>query len=114
VADCLYLTTTGWRSGRPHRIEIWYLELDGRYYLISELRERAHWVQNLEREPSAAAELDEERFPVRGRVVRVEQEPELSRRVSAAFDARFGWSNGLIVELERVEAERLPSGAARC
>jgi hypothetical protein len=33
--------------------------------------------------------------------------------VSAAFDARFGWSNGLIVELERVEAERLPSSGAR-
>ena len=114
MADFLYLTTTGWRSGRPHRIEIWYLELEGRCYLISELWERAHWVQNLQREPRAVAELGGERFAVQGRAVRPEQEPELSARVSAAFDARYGWSDGLIVELERLEHERLPSSAARC
>jgi hypothetical protein len=114
VAGFLYLTTTGWRTGRPHRIEIWYLELDGRYYLISELREQAHWVQNLQREASAVAELGEEPFAVRGRVVLAEQEPELSRRVSAAFDDRYGWSDGLIVELERAEPRRLPSSTARC
>jgi hypothetical protein len=25
----LYLTTTGWKSGRPHEIEIWFTELMG-------------------------------------------------------------------------------------
>jgi len=47
----LYLTTTGWKSGKPHEIEIWFTELDGRYYLISETGKQAHWVQNLRREP---------------------------------------------------------------
>lgn len=43
----LYLTTTGWKTGRPQEIEIWFTALDGRHYVIAELGERAHWLQNL-------------------------------------------------------------------
>ena len=94
----LYLTTTGWRSGRPHRIEIWYAELDGRYYLISELGERAHWIQNIRRRPEIGFEVGGRRFLGRGRVVGPD-EADLVRRVSSVFDAKYGWSDGLIVEL---------------
>jgi deazaflavin-dependent oxidoreductase (nitroreductase family) len=98
----LYLTTTGWRSGRPHRIEIWYAELDGRYYLISELGDRAHWVQNIRRLPAISFEVGGQRFVGRGRLARPD-ETDLVRRVSAAFDAKYGWSDGLIVELRPLE-----------
>jgi deazaflavin-dependent oxidoreductase (nitroreductase family) len=98
----LYLTTTGWRSGRPHRIEIWYAELNGRYYLISELGDRAHWVQNVQRRPEVGFELAGRRFTGRGRVVGPEKR-DLIRRVSTLFDARYGWSDGLIVELSPIE-----------
>jgi hypothetical protein len=53
----LYLTTIGRRSSLPREIEIWYAGLDGRYYLISELRERAQWVQNLLVEPRVGIRL---------------------------------------------------------
>ncbi len=49
--ELLYLTRTGRRTGLPREIEIWFVELDGRYYLVSELRERAHWVRNAAAEP---------------------------------------------------------------
>ena len=39
---CLYLTTTGWKSGRPHEIEIWYTEWEGRYYVVAERGGQAH------------------------------------------------------------------------
>ena len=94
----LYLTTTGWRSGRPHRIEIWYAELEGRYYLISELGERAHWVRNIRQRPEVGFEVAGRRFTGRGRIVGPD-EPDLVRRVSALFDAKYRWSDGLIVEL---------------
>lgn len=95
----LYVTTTGWRSGRPHRIEIWFVQLDGRYFLISELRERAHWVQNIESEPGVVIEVGGEVCPGEARLVLPESEPELVARVSALFDAKYGWSRGLVVEL---------------
>jgi hypothetical protein len=30
----LYLTTHGWKSGKEHRIEIWFVEHNKRYYII--------------------------------------------------------------------------------
>ncbi|WP_428263529.1 nitroreductase family deazaflavin-dependent oxidoreductase [Haliangium sp.] len=103
----LYLTTTGRRSGLPRRIEIWFVDHDGRYYLVSEHRERSHWVQNLRVEPavsfSVGTRADGEdsipMTPARARVVSAEAEPELAAKVTALMDAKYGWSDGLIVEL---------------
>ena len=95
----LYLTTTGWRSGRLHRIEIWFVEVDGRYYLCSELGERAHWVQNIRQSPRVTVEVRGRCCPGRGRIIR-DDEPELIARVGKALDAEYGWSNGLLVELD--------------
>ena len=100
-SEFLYLTTTGRRTGLPREIEIWFVVLDGRYYLISELRERADWVRNSVVEPRVRVRLgrDGETTPGRARVVRDEAEPALASAVKARFDAQYGWSNGLIIEL---------------
>jgi deazaflavin-dependent oxidoreductase (nitroreductase family) len=47
----LYLTTTGRRTGRPREIGIWFTRRDGRFYLVSERRERSGWVRNLRARP---------------------------------------------------------------
>jgi deazaflavin-dependent oxidoreductase (nitroreductase family) len=52
-----YLTTTGRRTGDPHRIEIWFLEHDGAVYLFSGGGESSDWVRNLRREPMVDLEL---------------------------------------------------------
>ena len=97
--DFLYLTTTGWKSGNPHEIEIWFTELDGRYYLISEGGERAHWVQNLRRQPQMSFRVGGRTFQGTGRVVDAEGEPELHATVSKLFTKKYDWAEGLIVEL---------------
>jgi deazaflavin-dependent oxidoreductase (nitroreductase family) len=56
----LYLTTIGRRTGRPHRIEIWFAAHDGRLYLLSGGRERADWVRNLQATPRVTVELGDE------------------------------------------------------
>jgi deazaflavin-dependent oxidoreductase (nitroreductase family) len=56
----LYLTTIGRRTGRPHRIEIWFAAHDGRLYLLSGGRERADWVRNLRAHPRVTVELGNE------------------------------------------------------
>ena len=95
----LYLTTTGWKSRQPHEIEIWFTALDGRYYLIAETGKRAHWVQNVRRHPAITFRLGDQNFRGKARVVEAKQEPDLHRQVSALSEAKYGWGEGLVVEL---------------
>jgi hypothetical protein len=46
-AQFLYLTTIGWKTGRQHRIEIWFVDYNDKYYIMSERLNRAHCVQNI-------------------------------------------------------------------
>ena len=55
-----YLTTIGRRTGRPHRIEIWFATQDGRMYLLSGGRERSDWVRNILANPRVTVELGDE------------------------------------------------------
>ena len=98
-----YLTSTGHKSGKLHEIEIWFVEHEGRYYLVAEHRERTHWVQNVTHNPSVEFQLGTraqpgERIRGTGRIVHPETEPELAAAVSALMDAKYEWSDGLIVE----------------
>jgi deazaflavin-dependent oxidoreductase (nitroreductase family) len=100
----LYLTTQGWKSGKPRAIEIWYVEHAGRYYIVSEHRERSHWVQNIQHNPAVTFSVGTQinkSTPTRGtgRVVDPAAEPQLAATVAALMDAKYEWSNGVIVEL---------------
>jgi deazaflavin-dependent oxidoreductase (nitroreductase family) len=55
--DVGHLTTTGRRTGRPHRIEIWFALHDGTLYLLSGGRDRSDWVANLLAHPIVSFEL---------------------------------------------------------
>ena len=95
----LYLTTRGWKTGRPHQIEIWYVEVGGSYYIISEMRERSHWVQNIRREPKVSFTVDEKKLGGRARIVDATNEIELAGRVTRSMNELYRWSAGTIVAL---------------
>jgi deazaflavin-dependent oxidoreductase (nitroreductase family) len=95
----LYLTTTGWRTGNAHEIEIWFVARDGRYYVVSELYDRSHWVQNIRHDPAVTFRVGDMTFHGIGRMVDAAAEPDVAAAVSALMDAKYGWSDGLIVEL---------------
>ena len=102
----LYLTTKGRLSGQPREIEIWFAEYRGRYYLIAEHREQANWVRNILKDRQISFRVEGRVGPSRGdvsigtgRVLNIESEPELWGQVRALFDKKYGWSDGLIVEL---------------
>ncbi len=97
--EFFYLTTTGRKSGQPHEIEIWYVAHNGCYYLVSEHRERSHWVQNIQQTPAVRFQVNGQTHSGTGRTVDREAEPELAASVSALMDAKYQWSDGLIVEL---------------
>ena len=55
-----YLTTTGRRTGEPHRIEIWFVAHDDGAYLLSDSG-RSDWHRNLEARPEVSIEIAGER-----------------------------------------------------
>lgn len=105
----LYLTTTGHKSGRPHRIEIWFVEIDARYYVISEQYDVSHWVKNVRANPMIRFSVGTRDQPEsalaltegRATLIEADEQPELATRVREAMQAKYNWSTGLIVQLQQ-------------
>jgi deazaflavin-dependent oxidoreductase (nitroreductase family) len=95
----LYLSTVGWKTGKRHRIEIWFVEHDGRYYVVSERKKQAHWVRNLIQNPAISFTVSDKPFEGKARVVPRDTETDLASRISDLMKAKYGWGDGLIVEL---------------
>ncbi|MDQ3837029.1 MAG: nitroreductase family deazaflavin-dependent oxidoreductase [Thermoproteota archaeon] len=95
----LYLTTHGWKSGKEHRIEIWFVEYNERYYIISERLEAAHWVQNIKYNPKVSFSINDIVFNGTARIVDQEKESWLAGEVSKLMNTKYNWSQGLIVEV---------------
>jgi deazaflavin-dependent oxidoreductase (nitroreductase family) len=79
--DYCYLTTTGRRSGQPHRIEIWFALVDGVVYLLSGGGDRSDWVRNLEISPDVVLEIGGEKRATTARLITDRDEDGLARRV---------------------------------
>lgn len=56
--DYCYLTTRRRRTGRPHRIEIWYAADGDTLYLLSGGGQSSDWVQNLLADPTVLVEIN--------------------------------------------------------
>jgi deazaflavin-dependent oxidoreductase (nitroreductase family) len=93
------LTTHGWKTGKQRRIEIWFVEHNERYYIISERRGGAHWVQNIKHNPVVSFSINDSIFKGSARIVDHEKEFALTAEVSKLMDTKYKWSQGLIVEL---------------
>ena len=97
--DFLYLATVGHQTGRPHLIEIWYVEHDGRYYVVSERREQSHWVRNVRAQPSVAFMVQRRVGRAKARALDPAADAALHAQVVKLMDERYEWSDGLIVEI---------------
>ena len=95
----LYLTTIGRLSGLPREIEIWFTQWQGRFYVIAEHGERAHWVQNLRVNPRVRWRVAKETFAGLARVVEPAIDPDLHALAQTRSSEKYGWGDGLVVEL---------------
>jgi deazaflavin-dependent oxidoreductase (nitroreductase family) len=93
--ELLHLTTTGRRTGAPREIEIWFTRRAGRYYILAEEGDRAHWVRNLVADPRVRWRVGDAAFTGRARIV----DGALGVAVQALSVAKYGWGDGLVVEL---------------
>ena len=85
-----YLTTTGRRTGRPHRVELWYRRLGDIVWFIAGEGTASDWVQNLIVDPAVTLEIgDETQTGVA--FVDDQEAPEARRALAARYQ---GWREG--------------------
>jgi deazaflavin-dependent oxidoreductase (nitroreductase family) len=94
----LYLTTRGRKTGLPREIEIWFTTREGRYYVIAEYA-TSDWVENLRANPVAQVRLGSRKLLAQARFLSAEREPDLYHEVQALSREKYGWGEGLPVEL---------------
>jgi deazaflavin-dependent oxidoreductase (nitroreductase family) len=101
VADkqVLYLTTIGRRTGLSREIEIWFVVCCERFYLFAETGEAAGWVKNIRRNPKVRVRIEEWRIDAAARVLDRHADRKLCDQVVAIADRKYGWGDGLPVEV---------------
>lgn len=79
-----YVTTTGRRTGKPHRIEIWFAAEGMTIYILAGGGEKADWVRNARANPSVPVEIGGRAFQGTARVPEDAAEIALARRLVPA------------------------------
>ena len=99
-----YLSTIGRKTDLLREIEIWFVEKDGRIYILAEPGYKAHWVQNIVANPAVTVRLGDLRWTATGRVLDPDKDEILYAEVRELARKKYGWGDGLPVEfrLERV------------
>jgi deazaflavin-dependent oxidoreductase (nitroreductase family) len=95
----LYLTTTGRTSGLPLEIEIWFVEADGKYYILAEKFHDAYWVRNIEKNPRVQVRVGDRRFEATARALDRERDTGAWEMAQDLERAKYGWGDGLPVEI---------------
>jgi deazaflavin-dependent oxidoreductase (nitroreductase family) len=101
VADqqVLRLTTIGRTTGLPREIEIWFVVSGERFYLFAETGEAAGWVKNIRRNPKVTVRITEWQIDATARVLDRRADSKLWDQVAAIADHKYGWGEGLPVEI---------------
>ena len=95
----LYLTTTGRTSGLPREIEIWFVEADGKYYILAEKFHDANWVRNIEKNPRVQVRVGDRRFEATARALDPERDAATWKVAQDLEREKYGWGDGLPVEI---------------
>jgi len=98
-AQVLYLTTIGRKTGLPRQIEIWFVTFTGRFYLFAETGEAARWVRNIRHEPKVTVRIGDCRIEAVARVLDPQTDRSLWNQVAAIAKRKYGWGDGLPVEI---------------
>ncbi len=56
-------------------------------------------MRNIKNHPGISFEVDSDKYLGLGRIIDPESEPELAKKVLELMEAKYQWSDGLIVEL---------------
>ncbi len=62
----------------------------------------ARWLQNLRAQPEVQVRIAGAKFQARARVLSAENEPALLRAVQELSRKKYGWGDGVVVELREI------------
>jgi deazaflavin-dependent oxidoreductase (nitroreductase family) len=96
--ECCDVTTTGRRSGNPHRVEIWFGMIGETMYLISGNGDTADWYRNAVANPRVIVEVGGHTFGARARAV---TDADERRRVGEVMCGKYRWDGDESIGLTR-------------
>ncbi len=100
----IYITTTGRTSGLPREIEIWFVEAEGKYYILAEKFREAHWVRNIENDPRVRVRLEGRHFDATARALDPVRDAAAWKMAQDLERSKYGWGEGLPVEITPLPA----------
>jgi F420H(2)-dependent quinone reductase len=95
----------------PREIEIWFVIHCDRFYLFAETGEAAAWIRNIRRNTEVVVRIGEQCVEGTARVLDREIDRELWAQVAAIADRKYGWGDGLPVEISPSDP---PEAAPQC
>ena len=95
----LYLTTTGRTTGQPREIEIWFVESEGKFYILAEHFHKTQWVKNILRDPRVRVRIEGRNFEATARVLDEKKDSALWELAQNLEREKYGWGEGLPVEI---------------
>ena len=98
-AQYLYITTTGRVTGKLREIEIWFVQANGKFYILAEHQYTAHWVMNISKNPHVYVRVGSSVFEASVRVLREEHDREVWKIVQGLMLEKYEWDAGLPVEI---------------
>jgi deazaflavin-dependent oxidoreductase (nitroreductase family) len=84
----IYLTTKGRRTGRPHRVELWFAANAGKVYLSHE-GDDTDWMKNMKRNPEVNFQIGKENFSGRGRFLQANNDESTPVKM-ALYEKYYG------------------------
>jgi deazaflavin-dependent oxidoreductase (nitroreductase family) len=94
-----YVTTTGRKTGKPRQIEIWFVLAGGCVYILAEHGRRAQWVMNILEQARVNVRIAETSFDATARVLDETTDAEAWRLAQGLARKKYGWGDGLPVEI---------------
>jgi deazaflavin-dependent oxidoreductase (nitroreductase family) len=95
----IYVTTIGRKTGLEREIEIWFVERQGKFYILAEHFFKANWVRNIQNNPRLRVRLGDKTFSATGRLLDEAKDAQLWQAAQQLCRAKYGWGEGLPVEI---------------
>ena len=95
----IYVTTAGRISGKPREIEIWFVELGAKLYILAEHFFDTQWVKNIQHNPNIRVRMAGREFAATGRILHPDLDASTWRMAQQLAREKYGWGEGLPVEL---------------
>jgi deazaflavin-dependent oxidoreductase (nitroreductase family) len=95
----IYVTTIGRITGKPREIEIWFVQIEDKLYILAEHFFETQWVKNIERNPEIRVRMGGRVFAAKGRILDPDVDGATWQAAQQLAREKYGWGEGLPVEL---------------